>query len=135
MLACIGLKLVAGVWPVKDILSAVCASLLLWFAMLGAQPVLLLVIGAVALSATLLWPTMSAFMRSNIVSIACLLAAAIDSSCALCCSWRRVNIIAVVSPSSSAAGNSGAARAASLKYEYNSVAYKYCLCSSHFSVK
>jgi hypothetical protein len=72
-------------------------------------------------------------MRSNIASIACLLAAAINLSCALlCCSWRKAIIIVVVSPSSSAAASSWAARAASLNRECFTVACQYCLCSSHF---
>jgi hypothetical protein len=102
---------------------------------LGALPVLLLVRGAVTLSAALLWPAMSAFMHSNILSIASLLADAINFlSCALCCSWRRVNIIVVVLPFSLAAANSCTARAASLKRERFLVACKHCLCSSHFSM-
>jgi hypothetical protein len=69
---------------------------LLRLMVLGVQPVLLLGIGAVTLSAALPWPAMSASMRSNIASIAYLLAAAIGLSCASCCSWRRVKIIVVV---------------------------------------
>jgi hypothetical protein len=65
---------------VKDKLSAVCAYFLLAVQVLDAWPVLLLGIVAVTLSAALPWPTMSAFMRSNIASIACLLAAAIALS-------------------------------------------------------
>jgi hypothetical protein len=110
-------------------LSAVYALLsiaLLRFVSPEPRPVLLMVSRAFSLSAALPWPAMSTFMHLNIVSIVCLLDAAINSSCALCYSWRRVNIIAVVLPSSSAAASSCTARAGSLKHECFAVACEYC---------
>jgi hypothetical protein len=55
-------------------------SFFLRFVVLDVWRMLLLGVMAVTLSANLPWPAMSAFMRSNIASIACVLAAAITLS-------------------------------------------------------
>ncbi len=58
-----------------------------------------------------------------------------NSSCDLCWSWRNANIIACVSPSSSADACSCAASAASLRQDCLAKAAKYWHLLSHFSMK